>query len=58
MIHRVIAEVVAANAMAKHPAHQAVHHALGRVDAQEIDGTGGSIGSVSSDFPQLLQVRY
>ena len=44
--------------MARHPAHHAFHHALGRVPQQKRDGAAGSIGTDSGYLPQFLQVRY
>src|ERR1700722_1006835 len=58
MIHVVICEIVATNVMARHPAHQAFHHALGRIPQQKRDGPAGSISADSGDLPQFLQVRY
>jgi hypothetical protein len=44
--------------MAGHPAHQAFHHALGRIPQQKRDGPAGSISAHSGDLPQFLQVRH
>ena len=58
MIHAVICRIVATNVMAGHPAHQAFHHALGRIPQQKCDGPAGSISADSGDLPQFLKVRY
>jgi hypothetical protein len=58
MIHVVICEIVATNVMTGHPAHEAFHHALGRIPQQKRDGPAGSVSADSGDLPQFLKVRY
>lgn len=58
MIHVVVCEIVATNVMARHPAHKAFHHALGRIPQQKRDGPAGSVSADSGDLPQFLQVRH
>jgi hypothetical protein len=44
--------------MAGHRAHQAFHHAPGRVSKQESDATSGAISADRSELSQLLEVGH
>src|ERR1700734_3652960 len=57
MIHPVICKIVATNVMAGHPAHQALHHALGRIPQQKCDGPAGSISADGGDLTRYRDQR-